>query len=369
MTEFIEEFEDDDPTDEVLDEAATDDSVAPVQYNITSFGADYDVEGLVNRLNREDILVPPFQRSYVWSQNDASRFIESLLLGLPVPGIFLARDPESKRLLVIDGQQRLKSLQFFINGVFNPSSDADRQKIFKLTKVQDHFEGLTYQTLEDDDRRELNDSIIHATIVKQEYPEQDDTSIYHIFERLNNTGRKLSAQEIRAAIYHGHFINLLKELNQYANWRKIYGRKNSRLKDQELILRFLALFFDNAKYEKPLNEFLNKFASRHRNGSQQFLQDCRNIFYQTIDTVYEAIGSRAFRPVRALHTAVFDSVMVGVADRITNSVNPVDNLKLKMAYEELLTDQDYIITISGGTSDEANVASRLKKTRSQFAEV
>jgi uncharacterized protein with ParB-like and HNH nuclease domain len=200
MTEFIEEFEDDDPTDEVLDEAATDDSVAPVQYNITSFGADYDVEGLVNRLNREDILVPPFQRSYVWSQNDASRFIESLLLGLPVPGIFLARDPESKRLLVIDGQQRLKSLQFFINGVFNPSSDADRQKIFKLTKVQDHFEGLTYQTLEDDDRRELNDSIIHATIVKQEYPEQDDTSIYHIFERLNNTGRKLSAQEIRANI-------------------------------------------------------------------------------------------------------------------------------------------------------------------------
>src|SRR5256714_15410421 len=105
---------------QVEDETAEDPTVAPIQYDISSFGADYDVEGLVKRLERGDILIPPFQRNYVWSFKDASRFIESLLLGLPVPGIFLAKESDSNRLLVLDGQQRLKTLQVFYNGFFNP---------------------------------------------------------------------------------------------------------------------------------------------------------------------------------------------------------------------------------------------------------
>ena len=87
----------------------------------SSYGADYPVDGLVKRINAEDIYIPEFQRGYVWSLNQASRFIESLLLGLPVPGIFVAKDEETKKLLVIDGQQRLKSLQFFYNGMFRPT--------------------------------------------------------------------------------------------------------------------------------------------------------------------------------------------------------------------------------------------------------
>src|SRR5258706_1292849 len=101
---------------QVEDESAEEPAVAPIQYDISSFGADYDVEGLVKRLERGDILIPPFQRNYVWSFKDASRFIESLLLGLPVPGIFLAKEPDSNRLLVLDGQQRLKTLQTSYNG-------------------------------------------------------------------------------------------------------------------------------------------------------------------------------------------------------------------------------------------------------------
>ena len=91
----------------------------PIQYEISSYGADYDVEGLVKRLERDDLLIPPFQRNYVWKLKEASRFIESLLLGLPVPGVFLVREQDSNKLLVIDGQQRLKTLQFFYNGIFN----------------------------------------------------------------------------------------------------------------------------------------------------------------------------------------------------------------------------------------------------------
>src|SRR5439155_24071146 len=94
---------------QVEDEEATTD----LRYQISSYGADYPVDGLVKRLRSGDIELPRFQREFVWPVTQSSKFIESLLLGLPVPAIFLSKDPETQKLLVIDGQQRLKSLLFF----------------------------------------------------------------------------------------------------------------------------------------------------------------------------------------------------------------------------------------------------------------
>src|SRR5689334_5241894 len=104
--------------DLVQDDAESDPTIPHPRYDITSYGSDPDVEGLVRRLNRKEILIPQFQRGYVWRLPEASRFVESLLLGLPVPGVFFAIEPTTNKLLVIDGQQRLKSLQFFYEGVF-----------------------------------------------------------------------------------------------------------------------------------------------------------------------------------------------------------------------------------------------------------
>ncbi len=157
---------------------------APIQYehSITSYGADYPVDGLVKRVRNNDVYVPPFQRDYVWSINDASRFIESLLPGLPVPGIFLSKDAKDQ-LLVIDGQQRLKSLVYFYDGTFKPTG-----KPFRLKGVQPEYEGKTYTSLPNKERRRLDDSIIHATVVKQDKPSKDNSSIYHVFERINSGG-------------------------------------------------------------------------------------------------------------------------------------------------------------------------------------
>lgn len=169
---------------EVEDEAVQDDTVASVRYDITSFGIDFDVEGIVRRLRRGEIFIPEFQRNFIWNLVEASRFVESLLLGLPIPGIFLAQDSKTGKLLVIDGQQRLKTLRFFYDGVFNPSPDDRVKRVFRLTNVQKEFEGSTYATLSERDRITLDNSVIHATIVRQEAPPDGDTSMYHIFERL-----------------------------------------------------------------------------------------------------------------------------------------------------------------------------------------
>ena len=277
---------------------------------------DYDVEGLVKRLDRGDILIPQFQRDYVWTQKEASKFVESLLLGLPVPGVFMAREADTNKLLVIDGQQRLKSLQFFYNGTFNPQREDKTQRVFKLTKVQPKFEGATYKTLDEQDRVKLNDAIIHATIVKQESPEGDDTSIYYIFERLNYGGRKLTPQEIRAAIYHGPLVETLADLNSYAPWRQVYGRESPRLKDQELILRFLAFYVSAGTYKRPLAEFVNRFAGKYRRANSEVLEGWKRVFRSTIDVLDAALGRSAFRPENVINAAVFDSVMVGMARRL-----------------------------------------------------
>ncbi len=300
--------------------------------------------------------------------NEASRFIESLLLGLPVPGIFLAKEPETNKLLVIDGQQRLKTLQFFYNGYFNPKKEEKTQKVFTLTKVQPKFEKLTYATLEDRDKVRLNDSIIHATIVQQESPEDNDTSIYYIFERLNNGGQKLTPQEIRVAIYHGRLLKSIKQWNAFPAWRTLYGKLSPRLKDQELILRFLAFYENTEDYERPMKEFINKFATKYRNAEMMSLELWGDLFKSAITLLLDAVGKAAFRPESTINAAIFDSVMVGLCRRLKS--RPIKNsASFKAAYSDLLSKSEFMASVSRSTADVRFVATRIKMATETFAKL
>lgn len=352
----------------VEDEAGEDETVPAERYDISSFGADYDVEGLVRRLNKGDILIPPFQRQYVWKIKDASRFIESLLLGLPVPGVFLATEPETNKLLVIDGQQRLRTLQFFYGGFFKPELDEKASRNFRLEGVQRHLEGLTYGKLPEPYRLKLDNSILHATVIKQESPPDDDTSIYHVFERLNSGGRKLMPQEIRSALYHGPLIQTLRELNEFEGWRNIFGRKSDRQKDEELILRFLALRFDAASYRKPMGEFLNIYANRHARPSEELIKVWRASFLEAVDLIGRVVGRGAFKPARAINAAVFDSVMVGLSRRL-EAGSIANKQNVQDAYLALLANRDYSNVTSRATSDETSVGRRLQLATEAFAVV
>lgn len=352
---------------EVEIEDPQDDAVPVVRYQITSFGVDFDVVGLCRRLQNEEIVIPSFQRNYVWNQVQASRFIESLLIGLPVPGVFLSRDFDFSQYAVIDGQQRLKTLQFFYAGTFDLAPGSKTPKVFRLRGVQEEFEGRTYQELMQNDRFRLDNSIIHATVVKQDLPSDDDTSVYHIFERINTEGLRLSSQEIRSALYHGKFIDHLSSLNQLSSWRSIFGGVQIRQKDQELILRFLAFFFDEERYRRPMSEFLTQFVGRNRNPQDDFLQESESIFTKTMDAFADAMGKRAFRPERALNAAVFDSMSVGLARRIASSDRMPCPEQMKDAHSDLLGDKEYIEAVSNWTSDERFVRTRMKKAIDRFA--
>ncbi len=346
--------------DENLDEV---DEVVPFKYSITSYGADYPVDGLVKRISTQDITIPKFQRGYVWSLKEASRFVESLLLGLPVPSIFLSKEAETGKLLVIDGQQRLLSLRYFYDGIWPPT-----RKEFALKGVPSKFEGSTYKNLAGGDRRRLDDSIVHAIIVKQDQPSDDSSSIYHIFERLNTSGVSLTPQEIRTAIYHGEFSDFLEELNAVDAWRSVYGPVNKLMRDQELILRFLALYYDAAKYSQPMKGFLNAFMGRNKHLKPLLREEMRSVFTSTIQTINKSIGKRAFRLARALNAAVFDAVMVGIARRLQRGA--IANLEIvNNRYSSLLEDVSFLAVAERATANEENVAIRLDRATAAFADV
>ncbi len=348
--------------------------IIPFRYAITSYGADYPVDGLVKRLQSQDIVIPTFdpetessgslegfQRRFVWTTSQSDKFIESLLLGLPVPGIFLVKQPDGK-LLVLDGQQRLRTLQAFYGGIL-------KGREYKLDKVQKQYQGLSYQTLDVEDRRRLDDSIIHATIVRQDEPSEDQSSIYLIFERLNTGGTNLQPQEIRVALYHGLFVKLLRELNDHGSWRKLYGKKSNRLKDQELILRFFALYHEGDNYQESMKDFLNKFMGKNQDLRSISAAKLRPLFHETCDVILQSIGSRAFRLERVVNAAVLDSVMVGVARRL-HSGTPVLSLDdIAAKYDQPLRDKEYLSAVVTSTADVANVEQRLKVAVRAFLKV
>jgi hypothetical protein len=355
---------------EDLDEAS---EVIPFTYSITAYGADYPVDSIVKRMNSDDIVVPRFswepegnsdivgfQREYVWPRPKADRFIESLLLGLPVPGIFLVKELTG-RLLVLDGHQRLYTLRAYYDGIINGIE-------YTLDNVQKQFFGKRYKDLDTEDRRRLDDSIIHATVIRQDEPSEDQSSIYLIFERLNTGGVNLQPQEIRVALYHGEFVRVLRTLNDHTAWRKLFGSKSRRLKDMEMILRFFALYYHPHNYRSPMKDFLNRYMASNRDLTRQTERDLTTVFVDTTDRIAAIIGSRAFRPLRAVNAAVIDSLMVGIAHRMDRG--PIKNAEQLVAhYDALLKNPDYQSAVQTGTSQEANVQTRLDLAKKAFESV
>ena len=346
--------------DELIENADDDDeAVDSVEYRITSFGIDYDVDGVVRRLNKGSIDLPEFQRAYVWSIRRASKFIESLLLNLPIPGIFLYRDHDSKKQRVIDGLQRLETLRRFYNGIFD-------KREFALTGVRQQFDGLRYLDLADDHKANLDDSIIHATIIKQDEPNDGGSSQFEIFQRLNANATPLSAQEIRAASFGGEFCEFLETLNENENWRELFGRKHRRRRDEELILRFFALYFCSDEYERPMKSFMNDFMSSNRRLEKYSSRRLEPLFAETIGNVLEKLGPRAFKPTRAFNASLFDSLMVGVGRRLEKGPICSD---IKSAFDGLLDNDDFKTAIGYRTSDVERVRTRIQLATEAFESV
>jgi hypothetical protein len=230
--------------------------------------------------------------------------------------------------------------------------------LFKLKNVQHDLEGKTINDLSSSDKLKLDDSVIHATVIKQDSPDDDESSIYMIFERLNTGGVKLMPQEIRACIYHGTFNKMLYDLSNYGKWKEIYSADNKRLKSEELILRFFALRDGWNDYSRGFKMFLNRYMEQNQNIDENTVAEYSRLFRSAVDFISEALGSSAFRIGKNLNAAVYDSVMTAVSYLLENNQNA--NLDdFKNSYAKLLENQEYKKSVESGTSSENSIKTRF----------
>ena len=177
-----------------------------------------------------------------------------------MPQIFFYIDEENKNL-VVDGQQRILSVVFFLEGYFGFENFQGRRQVFRLTGLDEQSpnHNKRFEDLDESDKRKLRSSVLRVVNIRQLSPKKDNTSVYYIFERLNTGGTPLRPQEIRNCVFRGEFSNYLKQLNEDENWRTILNRKrfDKHQRDVELILRVFSLVGNWRNYEKPMKEFLN----------------------------------------------------------------------------------------------------------------
>lgn len=355
-----------------LPEEIHDDYVNDDLYNISSWGADYSFRELVNLYDDNDLVKPELQRKYVWEKPEASRFIDSILLGLPIPSIFLAKTDDNK-LLIIDGYQRLMTVNDFIKGIWTGDNT-----VFSLSnipgKINTRWKGKAFSQLTDTEQRKIKTTTIHAIIFQQKSPKDDDTSLYQIFERINTSGKSLMPQEIRNCVYQGDFNSLLFKLNKNEDWRLLFGseKEDSRMRDLEFILRFFALNTDkilNAeKGNISLKKHLNEFMGLKTNSSSASVAHFENDFNSTIKIIYKQFGDIAFYNVQAsdlmtirrrFYPTVFDAIMI--ATSVALSMNVSVEYVTEDNRLELLRDEKFRQYSTQGTMQIEHIKGRVER--------
>lgn len=330
---------------------------------ITFTTQDFPVDALVTRLEKGSVKVPQFgadvpmiqvdgfQRGFVWTKAQMDRFVESLLLGYPVPGIFMVKQTDNV-MLVLDGQQRLETLRRFYSGVTG-------ERVFKLENVGDDFKDLTYNSMNDSLKLKLDDSFIHATIVATDGSKAVNDAVYGIFERLNAGGTQLTPHEIRVALYAGPLMVLVEQLNSNKDWRDLYGRQNKRIRDHELVMRILALFVRESEYTRPLKKFLNDFSEDYRS-AEGLPANIETLFAKAASVINNSLGKDAFRRSGGtqVNTAQAEALVVAVMKLLDNNSLTCN---LSEALISLRANTVFDRATTSATADNDSVRDRLRE--------
>lgn len=340
---------------------------------IQTKSADPEIESLHGKWKRGKLILQPFfQRQFVWDRTLASRLIESALLAVPLPIIYLAEEEDGKES-VIDGQQRLTSFFSFMDGTF-PNGES-----FRLTglKVFDELNRKTYQELDEILQDKIRYYQIRAiTIQHNSTPDLK----FEIFKRLNTGAVPLNDMELRNCVYHGPYMELLKDLADDPDFKQLIGFKGPdvRMRDVELVLRFAAFFHATyLKYKGPMKKFLNDDMERHRFISKEDADQLRKAFKNAVQIIKSLFGASAFRRFnkgsasspngswesQKLNSSLYDVLMGVFCTQDKNQVYAALDSLREGLIDLMVSNQEFIDAILLGTSQEKRVKRRFDLTR------
>lgn len=356
------------------------------EYDLTSTPNDFNVLTINNFIESGAVRIPAFQRNYVWDIKRASRLIESLILGLPVPQIFLYEQVRNT-FLVIDGQQRLMTIYYYIKQRFPkrerraelrrmfdelgyiPEStlhdpeyfDEFRLRLSEISQgVPNKFNGLVYARL-DDYRTQFDLRTIRNVIVKQVKPSDDNSSIFEMFNRLNTGGVLLSGQEIRASLYHSELMGTLARLNMKEEWRRLLGQQQPDLhmRDVELLLRSLAMAETGEQYNPSIVNFLNLYAGRTTQYDSEKVRSLERAFNRYFDATSRLPGDAFQSQQGRFMVTLFESVF---AAYFVNQDDDLDTVSAA-SIERLRTDEQFQEHSGYRPTDRQNVRGRLRRAK------
>lgn len=374
-TKELSEIEFEQPLEEEIESIEVPSSKRKVYTN----QGDPEVESLHGKYKRGKLIIQPdFQRHFVWDAQKSSRLIESALLDIPLPVIYLSEEKDGNEY-VIDGQQRLTAFFSFIDSKFPDGKD------FKLSglKVITELNKKSYKEIKD----ELQDKIRYCKIRTITFRRESESDLkFEIFERLNTGAVSLNDQELRNCIYRGTYNKLLKELSKDADFMYLLGLKtpDKRMKDVELVLRFAAFYhFTYLNYKPPIRKFLSNDVEEYQFISEGKVIELKNAFKNAITIIKSLLDNHAFKRFykgndknpngywepKKFNASLYDILMNSFSKEDKNKVyQNLDSIREALIHL-MTTDQEFIDAIELSTSSIQAVKKRFDKWRLTLQEI
>lgn len=335
--------------------------------------------------NGELVIRPEYQRLFRWNLAQKTALIESVLLGIPIPPIFVAEDQNGIWELV-DGLQRVSTFISFFGELSEDLTKIPEQN-FEDNEIEEEetinlgnkwlleagslikqLDGLNVDTLPNNYRINLKRSVCRVEILRGE---SNIAMKYELFKRLNSGGSKLTAQEIRNAIYRGINPNLnilLNELSgnkQFLTLVTLSKHKRQELYDQELILRFIALYNNIDKINENLENYLNNYMEKAATNNTVDLQQMKILFSEVFELIFSLQDEKVFRNDRNLFVpAFFEGITIGLAQNITKYRTNKELLKNKI--HELKNDYEFKSYSGSSSNSRSRIRNRLERANKVF---
>lgn len=334
--------------------------LAEGERRLSTQSLDLSIDTLVSRINRGSLtLQPEFQRDYVWSSAKASQLVESVLLRIPLPIVYLS-ETEDSDWEVVDGQQRLTSLYSFVRGQF---PDGTKFRLGRL-HVRDDLRGKGFSDLCRTDQNAILNYTLRAIILnKESHPDVK----FEVFERLNCGSVQLKDAELRNCMYRGAYNDMLAELSNNNLLLKIRraDRPHNRMEDRQLILRFLAMKRNShLNYRGSMKQFMNREMETHRHASPAEVAGLKRQFEDAITSAWHVFGLNAFRrwtpPPQAgekgswdskLNVALWDTLLYGLAFYERRQIIPVSDA-IREEFLDIMAGDPVFVDHIGRTTDK-----------------
>ena len=307
------------------------------------------------------ITQPDFQRNLVWKEKSKSKFIESILLNFPIPFIYLNEIIEKKgttaesKYMIIDGLQRTSTLESFYKNKF-ALSDLD---------AIPQYNGSKFDTLPEILKTKFEDKKLNIFILKPSTPME---VVYDLFNRINTGGTQLNRQEVRNCIYIGKSTKLLKDLSEQEYFKKAisYGVSPIRMKDRELILRFIAFnYFDfKNRYDGNLSSFIENAMKEINMWEDEKIEKIKIDFRRVMEWSHKIWGDKNFRiPTDktrgTINMAIFETICYSIS-KMTDDFLAKNKAILKKNYKKLIENKIYNDAVTRSTNSKTRVDDRFR---------